>query len=60
MRGILVLILGMMLFSAASFAQKSSTYDKTMSYTDTWFTYTMPTGTNATTATDSTWTYTVW
>jgi hypothetical protein len=60
MRGILVLILGMMLFSAASFAQKSSTYDKAMSYTDTWFTYTMPTGTNATTTTDSTWTYTVW
>jgi hypothetical protein len=48
------------LFIQGAQSQESATYDVKMGYPDSWLTYTMPTGTNATTATDSTWYYTFW
>lgn len=53
-----ILILACALF-AQGYSQEASDYDYKIGYSGTWLTYSMPTGTNATTATDSTWFYTV-
>jgi hypothetical protein len=48
------------LFIQGAISQESADYDYKIGYSNTWITYAQPTGTNATTATDSIWYYTVW
>jgi hypothetical protein len=61
MKNILKLMFGMLLFCAAAFSQESSKYDYKIPYAETSVTWpAVSQTTNATTATDSVWFYTIY